>query len=119
MRTVTVVYHSEMGSWWADSRDPGLETFVAGGDTLDETRRLAGEGLEFHLGDKVALIEMFEDGTPVERPLPDPPVSIDTSGLARADQTATVPVAISLGIAPARPIQVRGTEPLVESGAAA
>jgi predicted RNase H-like HicB family nuclease len=59
MRTVTVVYHCESGTWWADSPDTGLETFVAGGGTLDETRKLATEGLEFHLSEAVTLDEYF------------------------------------------------------------
>lgn len=64
MRSVTVVYHSEDGNWWADSPTPGLETFVAGGGALDETRRLAREGLEFYLGDEPLLTELYE-GFPV------------------------------------------------------
>lgn len=60
MRTVTVVYHCEDGNWWADSPTPGLETFVAGGESITETRRLAEEGLEFYLGEEVRLDELFE-----------------------------------------------------------
>lgn len=60
MRQVTVVYHCEAGDWWADSPDAGLETFVAGGRSLGETRRLAREGLEFHLGEVVSINELFE-----------------------------------------------------------
>ncbi|SRR6266567_1895508 len=117
MRTVTVVYHSETGSWWADSPDVGLETFVAGGGSLDETRRLAGEGLEFYLGDKVALVELFEDRTPVEAPLTTPPVSIDASGLDLPNNTATMPAVVFLTAAPVQPIVARGAVP-VACGAA-
>lgn len=60
MRRVTVVYHYEDGNWWADSPDPELETFVAGGRNLDETRKLAQEGAEFHLGTAVTLTELFD-----------------------------------------------------------
>ncbi len=60
MRRVTVVYHYEDGNWWAESPTRGLETFVAGGRTLEETRQLAHEGAEFHLGDKVAVSEYFD-----------------------------------------------------------
>jgi predicted RNase H-like HicB family nuclease len=60
MRQVTVVYHCEDGVWWADSPTPGLETFVAGGGSLDETRRLAREGAAFHLGDKVRVTELYD-----------------------------------------------------------
>ncbi len=60
MRRVTVVYHCEAGSWWAESTTPGLETFVAGAETLDETRRLAREGAALYIGDKVRLTEYFD-----------------------------------------------------------
>jgi predicted RNase H-like HicB family nuclease len=61
LRQVTVVYHYEDGNWWADSPDPGLSTFVAGGQSLAETRRLAREGAAFHLDvSKVRLVERFE-----------------------------------------------------------
>jgi len=111
MRFVTVVYHSEMGSWWADSPDPGLETFVAGGGSLEETRRVAGEGLEFHLGDRVTMTELFEDGSPVESPLAVLLVSVDANGLDRKCHTATQPAMISLGVAPTRPIEAHGSVP--------
>jgi len=61
MRHVTVVYHYEDGCWWGDSPDQGLETFVAGGESLEETRQMAREGAEFHLGEEVALTELFDD----------------------------------------------------------
>lgn len=67
MRTVTVIYHCEAGKWWGDSPDAGLETFVAGGRTLDETRALAQEGLEFHLGDQVHVEEYFAPGNTLTR----------------------------------------------------
>jgi predicted RNase H-like HicB family nuclease len=60
MRRVTVIYHYEDGSWWADSPDKGLETFVAGGESLDQTRKLAREGAEFHLGERIALVELYD-----------------------------------------------------------
>ncbi len=60
MRQVTVIYHYEDGTWWAESPTPGLETFVAGGGSLDETRRLAREGATFHLEDKVRLTELYD-----------------------------------------------------------
>jgi predicted RNase H-like HicB family nuclease len=60
MRQVTIVYHYEDGNWWADSPDPDLTTFIAGGRSLEETRRLAHEGAEFHLNEDVTVIELFE-----------------------------------------------------------
>jgi hypothetical protein len=59
MRKITVIYHCEAGRWWGESPDPGLETFVAGGRDLGETRALANEGLEFHLGEPVLIEEYF------------------------------------------------------------
>jgi predicted RNase H-like HicB family nuclease len=118
MRTVTVVYHCEDGAWWADSPDPGLETFVAGADTLDETRRLAGEGLEFFVGDKVALIETLEDGKPVDGPLVVNSVAIDTSGLSRDVRTATMPVVVHVRMSQPQPIEARGEQPVLARGAA-
>jgi len=60
MRRVTVIYHYEDGNWWAESPDPDLATFVAGGRTLEETRSLAHEGAEFQLEEQVSLNELFE-----------------------------------------------------------
>jgi len=65
MRTVTVVYHLEDGSWWAEADDvPG---FVAGADTFDETRARVHEGLEFDLGEPVEVDERFDDEATVAR----------------------------------------------------
>jgi predicted RNase H-like HicB family nuclease len=65
MHKVTVVYHCEDGGWWAESSSPGLETFVAGGGSLEEAKRMAREGLEFHLGGQVKLTELFEPASVV------------------------------------------------------
>jgi len=106
MRAVTVVYHYESGNWWADSPDSGLETFTAGGRNLEETQRLVAQGLEFHLGEKVAITERW-------------PVTIDSSPLVLHEPaTATRPVLVRLTTAPVQPIVARGTDPILARGAA-
>lgn len=58
---VQVVYHEELGHWWAES--PDLDSFVATGETLSEVRRLVREGLPFYLQtDDVELFEIREGG---------------------------------------------------------
>jgi predicted RNase H-like HicB family nuclease len=58
MRTLTVVFHYEDGSWWAETDEvPG---FVAGASTFQEARTLAREGLEFEFDDEVELDERFD-----------------------------------------------------------
>lgn len=108
MHTVTVVYHVENGTWWADSPDPGLKTFVAGSGTLDETRRLAAEGLEFFLTDRVTLIEVFENGTPVDDPLVPHIVVIDVGAWALDNRSVTMPAAIQIRAPQPCPIEARG-----------
>jgi hypothetical protein len=101
MRTVTVIYHCEDGNWWSDSADPGLETFVAGGRDFEETRHLTWEGVEFALGERVALNELYEDGKPVDQA---PRPVFDLSG---PDVAAPVPAslrpAVSVILSPAEP----------------
>ncbi|CAL8978671.1 hypothetical protein CELL_02935 [Cellulomonas sp. T2.31MG-18] len=50
MAAVTVHYHEEDGSWWADS--PDVAGFTAVGHTLTEVRQLVQEGIPFYLQDK-------------------------------------------------------------------
>lgn len=55
MRRVRLEYHADKGSWWADSPDaPG---FTAVGETLDELRQLAREGIRFFLGEEVLVTD--------------------------------------------------------------
>lgn len=64
MKTVTVVYHLEDGSWWAEADEvPG---FVAGADTFEETRDRVHEGLEFDL-EPVEVDERFDEEATVAR----------------------------------------------------
>ncbi len=63
MTTVRVDYHREGEQWWADSVDvPG---WVAGADTLEETRKLVREGLPFLLKDDDVEIRESHRGAPV------------------------------------------------------
>lgn len=52
---VSVVFHHEDGKWWAEA--PDVPDYVAGANTLDELRTLVKEGLEFHLGRPVDIVE--------------------------------------------------------------
>lgn len=52
---VSVVFHHEDGKWWAEA--PDVPDYVAGANTLDELRILVKEGLEFHLGRPVEIVE--------------------------------------------------------------
>jgi hypothetical protein len=102
MRTVTVVYHCEDGNWWSDSAEHGLETFVAGGRSFEETRRLTWEGVEFHLGERVALNELYEDGRPVDQA---PRAVFDVSGPDVAiPAPATSRQAVPVTLDPAEPL---------------
>lgn len=63
MTTVRVEYHCEADQWWADSVD--VEGWVAGAETLEETRDLVKEGLAFFLDvDDLDLLESYA-GQPV------------------------------------------------------
>ena len=43
MCRLTVIYHNEAASWWANS--PDVPDFHVGGETLSQTRDLVREGL--------------------------------------------------------------------------
>jgi predicted RNase H-like HicB family nuclease len=45
--TVRVLYHQEPQGWWAES--PDLDGWSVAGETYDEVRRLAGDGIRFAL----------------------------------------------------------------------
>lgn len=59
MSTVTVIYHFEDDSWWAES--PTVPEFVGGATTFDEVRTLTREGLAFTLDRDVELDERFDE----------------------------------------------------------
>jgi predicted RNase H-like HicB family nuclease len=63
MRDVTVVYHIEPEGYWAES--PEVAGFSAAGETLSEVREMAREGLRFHVGPDMALVERFPDSVTV------------------------------------------------------
>jgi predicted RNase H-like HicB family nuclease len=47
MDTVRVIYHHEPDGWWAES--PDVEGWSAAGETYDDVKRLAEEGVRFAL----------------------------------------------------------------------
>lgn len=55
--SVRVLYHEEPECWWAES--PDLEGWSAAGDSFDEVRRLAEEGIRFALEDDSVELEHF------------------------------------------------------------
>ena len=55
--TVRVLYHEEPEGWWAES--PDVKGWSAAGQTYDEVRRLAEEGVRFALDDETVEIEHF------------------------------------------------------------
>jgi predicted RNase H-like HicB family nuclease len=54
--TVQVIYHDEPDGWWAES--PDVDGFGAAGESLEEVRRLAAEGIPFYL--ETADVELDE-----------------------------------------------------------
>lgn len=54
MRQITVRYHKEAGTWWAES--PDLPGFSAAADSRDELRVLVSEGVAFAVDDEPHLI---------------------------------------------------------------
>lgn len=61
MRRVLVIYHHEPDGWWAESVD--VQGWTAVGESFDEVRNLAHEGLPFFLEEDVAIEEI---GLPTE-----------------------------------------------------
>jgi predicted RNase H-like HicB family nuclease len=47
MTPIRVLYHHESESWWAES--PDVEGWSAAGDSYEEVRELAEEGIRFAL----------------------------------------------------------------------
>jgi predicted RNase H-like HicB family nuclease len=58
METVTVIYHYEDGTWWAEA--PAVPGFASGAPTFDEMRVLTHEGVAFALEKEVSLDERFD-----------------------------------------------------------
>lgn len=64
MRTITIHYHAEGDSWWADS--PDIEGFTAAAASFDELRPLVRQGVAFALeGEAVDLRELTADERPI------------------------------------------------------
>ena len=57
METIRVIHHTEEGTWWAES--PDVPRWSAAGDTFEETRRLAEEGVRFALERDDLVVEHF------------------------------------------------------------
>lgn len=65
MRSVTVIYHQEDESWWAEVPDLELSSFVAVADTVAELRALTREGLSFYLDEtEIQIDERFDTPHP-------------------------------------------------------
>jgi predicted RNase H-like HicB family nuclease len=47
MDGIRVIYHREADGWWAES--PDVDGWTAAGETYDEVRRLAEDGIRFAL----------------------------------------------------------------------
>ena len=54
MATATVIYHYDDPGWWAES--PEVPEYSAFGDSLDEVRMLAHEGLPFAVEDDALIV---------------------------------------------------------------
>jgi predicted RNase H-like HicB family nuclease len=57
VRSVSIHYHVEDGSWWAES--PELTGWTAAGDSLEEVRDQALSGAKHFAGEPVAISEVF------------------------------------------------------------
>ena len=57
MDTIRVIHHNEDGKWWSES--PDVPGWSAGGDSLDEVRQLAEEGIRFALERDDVVVEHF------------------------------------------------------------
>lgn len=85
MQRVTVTYHREAGTWWADSEDVPGYTAVA--DALGDLRALVFEGIPFALEhDDIEIDEALENGArlmPGGQPVTAyrAPVPVGTSGV--------------------------------------
>ena len=57
METIRVIHHHEDGKWWSES--PDVDGWYAAGDTLDEVRDLAEEGIPWALERDDVRLEHF------------------------------------------------------------
>lgn len=57
MDVIRVIYHHEPEGWWAES--PDVPGWFAGGETYDEIRQLAVEGVEFALERSDLVVEHY------------------------------------------------------------
>jgi predicted RNase H-like HicB family nuclease len=57
MDPIRVIHHCEDGKWWSES--PDIDGWYAAGDSLDEVRQLAEEGVRFALEREDVVVEHF------------------------------------------------------------
>jgi predicted RNase H-like HicB family nuclease len=57
MKTVRVIYHHEPKGWWANS--PDIPGWSAAGQSYEEVRQLAVEGVEFALERSDLVVEHY------------------------------------------------------------
>jgi predicted RNase H-like HicB family nuclease len=57
METVRVIYHREVGAWWAES--PDVDGWSSAGDSYAEVAGLAKEGIPFALARDDFALEHF------------------------------------------------------------
>lgn len=59
MRTISMTYHHEGQTWWADSAD--LPGFTAAAPTLTELREEVAAGVAFELDDEPVRVLLFDE----------------------------------------------------------
>jgi predicted RNase H-like HicB family nuclease len=103
--TVTVVYHYEDGLWWAES--PDVPEFSGGGNTFQEARERAREGLAFALNRRiVSLDERLDDAARAARQRA---ISVQVYGMNIYASPTTF---ASVGSEPARTAVAASAQPL-------
>lgn len=55
MSEIRIRYHHEPEGWWADS--PDMPGFSVAGETLDEVKKMAREGVAFATNAEVVVVE--------------------------------------------------------------
>jgi predicted RNase H-like HicB family nuclease len=100
MREVTVTYHQDIDSWWAESQD--LDGFTAAGNSFSELRPLVAEGVAFYLDDEpFVLFEILESGAQLMDGI------VKASGWTGSSWSGQLAMALS---APRQSVEIRHTE---------
>lgn len=86
MRTARVIYHQEPEGWWAES--PEVPGWSAAGESFDELRGLAEEGVRFFAEEELHLLHLKVGKEQVPAPAtagtPATNVVVDAAPLASA-----------------------------------